>query len=75
MGEVTGRIKPAAAHQGIGGADRTGVFEYSSQVVLIIFFEERTVNDAENVLPVIFPIAVDQFPGDCLQLCRQADTP
>ena len=42
--------------------------EGCSQVVLIIFFQERTVNDTENVLAVIFPIAFNQISGNSLQL-------
>jgi hypothetical protein len=42
--------------------------EACSQVVLIIFFQERTVNDTENVLTMIFPIAFDKISGNGLQL-------
>jgi hypothetical protein len=44
------------------------VFENSSQVVFIIFFEKRTVNDAAEVPLVLLPPALDQFSGDGLQL-------
>ena len=39
VGEDTGGVESAAAHQRVGGADRSGVFEHRSQVVFIIFFE------------------------------------
>ena len=42
--------------------------EGCSQVVLIIFFQERTVNDTENDLTMIFPIAFDKISGNGLQL-------
>ena len=73
VGEVVGGVKPAAAHQHVGGAVRSRVFENRSQVVFIIFFEEGTVNDAEDVLPVILPPAFNQIPGNGLQLESQTD--
>ena len=73
MGEVTGWIEPAAAHQRVCCADCPGVFENRSQVVFIIFFEERTVNDAENVPLMLLPPAFDQITGDVLQLKSKAD--
>lgn len=73
VAEITGGVKPAAAHQRIGGADSPGVFEYRSQVVFIIVFEERTVNDTEEVPSVLLPPAFDQLSGDGLQLKSQAD--
>lgn len=44
------------------------MMEGRSQVVLIIFFQERTVNDTENVLAVIIPIVFDKISGNGLQL-------
>ena len=40
--------------------------EGCSQVVFIIFLQEGTVNDTENVLAVIFPIRFDQISGNSL---------
>ena len=74
MGEGSGWIEPAAAHQRVCCADCPSMFKNRSQVVFIIFFEEGTVNDAEDVLPVILPPAFDQVPGNGLQLESQADT-
>ena len=71
--EVVGGVKPAAAHHHIRCADGSGVFENSSQVVFIIFFEERTVNDAAEVALVLVKPALDQLPGDVLQLKSKAD--
>ena len=68
VGEIVGGIKSTAAHQHIGGADSSGMFENSSQVVFIISFEKRTVNDAAEVPLVLLPPALDQFSGDGLQL-------
>ncbi len=42
--------------------------EGCSQVVLIIFLQEGTVNDTEDVLAVIVPIALNQVSGNSLQL-------
>ena len=66
MGEGCRWVKSAAAHQHICGADRTGMMEGCSQVVLIIFLQKGTVNDTENVLAVIFPIRFDQISGNSL---------
>ena len=73
VSEITGGIKPAAAHQHVCGADCPGVFENRSQVVFIIFFKEGTVNDAKDVLPMLLPPAFDQAPGNGLQLESQTD--
>ena len=44
------------------------MMEGCSQVVLIIFLQKGTVNDTENVLAVILPIALNQVSGNSLQL-------
>ncbi len=75
VGEVVGWVKSAAAHQHVGGADSSRVFENRSQVVFIIFFEERTVNDAAEVALMLVQPAFDQLPGDGLQLKSEAHAP
>ena len=73
MGEGSGGIEPAAAHQRVCCADCPDVFENRSQVVFIIFFEEGTVNDAKDVPMVFLPIALDQLSGNGLQLKSETD--
>ena len=75
VGEKVGGVKSAAAHQHVGGADGSRVFENRSQVVFIIFFEERTVNDTENIPLMLLPPAFDQLPGNGLQLKGEAHAP
>ena len=73
VGEVVGGSKSAAAHHHVCRADGSGVLENSSQVVFIIFFEEGTVNDTEDVPSVLLPPAFDQISGNVLQLKSKAD--
>ncbi|MBO5568435.1 MAG: hypothetical protein J6A79_05820 [Clostridia bacterium] len=72
MGEGCRWVKSAAAHQHICGTYCSGVMEGCSQVVLIIFLQEGTVNDTDYVLAVIVPIAFNQVSGDGLQLKGKA---
>ena len=53
MLEVISRLHPAAGQQRIGGADSGGVPKCGSDVELIIILQKRTVNDADNIAPVI----------------------
>ena len=72
VGEIVGGVKSAAAHQHIGGADRSRVFENRPQVVFIIFFEERTVNDTAEVALMLLQPVFDQLSGNGLQLESKA---
>ena len=43
------RLHPAAGHEGVGDADRRGVFERHLDVVIIILLQIGIRNDAEDV--------------------------
>ena len=71
MAEILLRLQPAAGHQGVGDADRGGGFELDFDVVLIVLLQKGTVNDVENVLPVIRPVFFRQTGGHIGQLLGQ----
>ncbi len=62
------RLQSAPGQEGVGDADGGGAAEGNSYVELIIFLQERTVNDVEDVPPMFFPIFHRQLAGDMLQL-------
>ena len=61
MGEGFLRLQPAAGQQGVGGTDDGGVSEGGSDVEIIIFFQEGTVNDVEDVILIVVPILVHKL--------------
>ena len=71
MAEILLRFQPAAGHEGIGDADGGGGFELHLDVVLIVLLQKGTVNDVENVLPVIRPVFFRQTGGHIGQLLGQ----
>nr|WP_243424343.1 hypothetical protein [Gemmiger formicilis] len=71
MAEILLRLQPAAGHQGVGDADSGGGFELDFDVVLIVLLQKGTVNDIENVLPVIRPVFFCQTGGHIGQLLGQ----
>ncbi|MBP3685072.1 MAG: hypothetical protein J6J12_08965 [Oscillospiraceae bacterium] len=59
------RVHPAPGQDGVGGADHCRLMKDKPDVFFIILFQKRTVNDAENVLPMSIPVVchrpVDDF--------------
>ena len=68
MAEILLRLQPAAGHQGVGDADSGGGFELDFDVVLIVLLQKGTVNDIENVLPVVRPVFFRQTGSHIGQL-------
>ena len=71
MAEILLRLQPAAGHQGVGDADRGGGFELHPDVFFIVLLQKGTVNDIENVLPVVRPVFFRQTGGHIGQLLGQ----
>ena len=71
MAEILLRLQPAAGHQGVGDADRGGGFELDFDVVLIVLLQKGTVNDRENIPPVVGPVFLRQLGGHIGQLLGQ----
>ena len=71
MAEILLRLQPTAGHQGIGDADSGGGFELDFDVVLIVLFQKGTVNDRENIPPVVGPVFLRQLGGHIGQLLGQ----
>ena len=68
MLEVISRLHPAAGQQRIGGADSGGVPKSGSDVELIIVLQKGTVNDADNIAPVIVPVFIYKLRRHMLHL-------
>ena len=68
MGVPFFRLQSAPGQEGVGDTDGGGASEGCSYVELIIFLQERTVNDVEDVPLMFFPIFHCQLAGDMLQL-------
>ena len=75
MLEVVIRFQAAAGHEHISDADSSGTAKCRASVKLIIPLQEGTVNDMENVFPVVVPVFVCQLRGNLLQLPREAALP
>ena len=75
MLEVVIRFQAAAGHEHISDADSSGTAKCRASVKLIIPLQEGTVNDMENVFPVVVPVFVCQLRGNLLQLAREAALP
>ena len=71
MGEIVFRFHPASGHQGVGNADGGGCLKLHFDVIFIIFLQEGTVNDIEEVLPVFLPILICQLMGNIRELLGQ----
>ena len=56
MLEILVCIQPTAGHQGVGDADGGGGLKLDFDVEFIVLLQERTVNDAKNLLTVILPV-------------------
>ena len=57
------RFQSTTGHQGIGDADGGSCLELHLDVIIIVLLQERTVNDVEEVPPMIFPICPSQLSG------------
>ena len=68
MLEVISRLHPAAGRQRIGGADNGGVPKSGSDVELIIVLQKGTVNDADNIAPVVVPVFIYKLRRHTLHL-------
>lgn len=68
MLEVFSRFHAAAGQQYIGGTDHGGIPKCHSDVEIIILFQKRIVNDAEDVAPVVVPVFIHKLRRDTLQL-------
>ena len=66
------RLHPAAGHEGVGDADRSGVFERHLDVVIIILLQVRIRNDAEDVAGMVAPVFRSKLGSDALELLREA---
>ena len=62
----------APAHQGIRDADRSGVSELYSDVVIIVLFQIGIRNVVENVALVLVPVFVGELSCDGLKLLPQS---
>ena len=71
MLEVILRVKAAACHEGVGDADRSGIFEYHFDVVIIIFLQKGILNDVENIPAVIPPVFRGKLIGDPFKLTSE----
>lgn len=71
MAEVFLRLQAAAGHEHIGHAHAGRLPERRPDVVLIIFFQERAVNDVKDVLTMLLPISCGKPGSDGFQLVRQ----
>ena len=74
MAEILLRLQPTAGHQGVGDADRGGGLELHPDVFFIVLLQKGTVNDVENVLPVVRPVFFRQTGGHIGQLLGQVVT-
>ena len=72
MLEISLRIKTAPSHEGVGDADRSGIFEYHFDVVIIIFLQKGILNDVENIPAVILPVFRGKLIGDPFELTSEA---
>ena len=61
----------APAHQGIRDADRRGVSELYSDVVIIVLFQIGICNVVENVALVLVPVFVGELGRDSFKLFPQ----
>ena len=68
MLEVISRLHPAAGQQRIGGADNGGIPKSGSDVELIIVLQKGTVNDADNIAPVVVPVFIYKLRRHTLHL-------
>ena len=66
------RLHPAAGHEGVGDADRRGVFERHLDVVIIILLQIGIRNDAEDVAGMVAPVFRSKLRSDALELLRKA---
>ena len=71
MAEVFLRLQAAAGHEHIGHAHAGRLPERRPDVVFIVLFQERAVNDVEDVLFMLLPISRGQPCSDGFQLIRQ----
>ena len=71
MAEVFLRLQAAAGHEHIGHTHAGRLPERRPDVVLIIFCQERAVNNVEDVLTMLLPIGCGQPGGNGFQLIRQ----
>ena len=65
---MTVRLKAAAFQNRIQDADCGGRFELELLSGFIIIYQERTVNDVENVSAVVIPIGIYQLAADVRNL-------
>ena len=69
--KVAFRFQSTAGHQGVGDADGSGGLELHLDVIIIVLLQERTVNDVEEVPPMILPIFPGQLSGHVDNLLGQ----
>ena len=70
--KVVLRLHAAAGHEGVGDADRRGVFERHLDVVIIILLQIGIRNDAEDVAGMVAPVFRSKLGSDALELLRKA---
>ncbi|MBR2894904.1 MAG: hypothetical protein IKC03_04500 [Oscillospiraceae bacterium] len=71
MLKVFAGVQTTAGHQGIGGADGSGIFECHAYIVIIILLKERIGKDVKNIPAVVIPVFCHQFFRDALQLLTE----
>ena len=72
---MTVRLKAAAFQNRIQDADCGGRFELELLSGFIIIYQERTVNDVENVAAVVIPIAIHQLAANVRDLLGDSFMP
>ena len=71
MLEKSLRLQAAAGHERVGDAHGGSVAECDPYVEIIIFFQETSVNDAENVPLMLVPVIRGKLDGDVFKLFCQ----
>ena len=69
------RLKTASFKDSIGDADCSGRFELELLSGFIIIYQERTVNDVENVAAVVIPIGIHQLAANVRDLLGDSFMP
>ena len=72
MLEKVRRVQTASGHDGVGGADGSGVSECHLNIVIIILLKEGIGKDAEDVTAVVIPVFGYELGGNSLNLVGKA---
>ncbi|MST91361.1 hypothetical protein FYJ76_05320 [Ruthenibacterium lactatiformans] len=72
MFKIVSRFQLTARQEGVGDTDRCGVPKCRSDVEIIILFEKRIINDADDVPCIGIPILTCQSGSDLFKLRHKA---